>query len=523
MSHINTFALRNMTIEQLFDNNTTQFSGYEDISYIPKTDSYIWMYITPYQNTDDTLCDKINSYLGMLNMVLANKVTQKKPFYAFTIANLNTFNPTNNNNLQYTINNYNNTLYSIANTNAYFKVLDIVEFLSNYPQTQWVDWKYYLMSQMAINPRLNGNFKKWYDKKVDQINLKRKKCLVLDLDNTLWGGILGEDGPNGVKIGEDYPGNAFLEFQKSILALAKSGVILTVCSKNNLTDVEAFWNESKKQLITKDQLTTYRINWQDKATNIQEIATELNIGLDSIVFIDDNPTERALVKGMLPQVETPEFPSKPHMIAQFIEEVNETFFRVYNVTKEDENKLQQYRDKANRENQKALFDNFDNYIGSLEIELEIEPISDATIERAAQMTQKTNQFNLTTKRYTVAQIQNLIDNKSYTYTLSVKDKFGDNGIVGLLIITPKGEIDTLLMSCRVLGKNIEQQFVEHAINSMFNKSVIDKITGTYIASTKNAQVQNFYTKIGFEDNGNGHFAIDRKQFKYKENNNYKIK
>lgn len=205
-----------------------------------------------------------------------------------------------------------------------------------------------LFSQMGINPKLASDFSCWFEDRLREISLCRKKCLVLDLDNTLWGGVLGEDGIDGIKIGGDYPGKAFLYFQEGLLELAKRGVILTICSKNNERDVLDLWEKNPFVLLRKEHFSAWRINWRNKADNIRELSEELNIGLDSLVFVDDNPTERELVRQMLPMVEVPEFPKQSYMLPDFLISLSDRYFRVYSVTEEDRRKTEQYKANASR-------------------------------------------------------------------------------------------------------------------------------------------------------------------------------
>ena len=339
------------------------------------------------------------------------------------------------------------------------KVLDIAEFTRNYSSADLFDWKFYFMSQMGMNPKLHKEFKLWFEQKLNSIALKRKKCLVLDLDNTLWGGILGEDGIAGIKIGGDYPGKAFLYFQEALLQLSKSGVMLAVCSKNNEQDVLDAWERNPYIVLRKDSFVAYRINWNDKATNIKEISEELNIGLDSFVFVDDNPTERELVKQMLPMVSVPDFPSQPYEFPIFFKQLVEQYFKVYSITDEDKKKTEQYKANAARNKAQQSFADFDKFLESLNIQLTIEKANEFNISRIAQMTQKTNQFNLTTKRYTDSDIHSFVEKGWDIWCISVADKFGDNGTTGLIMINGD-EIDTFLMSCRVLGKGIEFEFLK---------------------------------------------------------------
>ena len=220
------------------------------------------------------------------------------------------------------------------------------------------------------------------------------------MDNTLWGGVLGEDGAEGIKIGGDYPGKAFSMFQKSLVELCKTGVILTVCSKNNESDVRYAWDNNPYIILTDRYISAYRINWDNKADNIIELSKELNIGLDSFVFVDDNPTERELIRRTLPMIAVPEFPSQAYELPAFFRQLVDNYFQVYSITNEDKQKTEQYKANAERAKMQKQFVNISEFIRSLDIEMTVERANQFTIPRIAQMTQKTNQFNLTTKRYT---------------------------------------------------------------------------------------------------------------------------
>ena len=322
---------------------------------------------------------------------------------------------------------------------------------------------------------------------------------MLDLDNTLWGGVLGEDGVDGIQIGNTYPGNAFLFFQQAILELKKQGVLLTVCSKNNEDDVFDLWNKHSDILLKKKDFVICKINWNDKAANILEISKELNIGLDSIVFVDDNPTERELVKKSLPELTVPDFPQEPYLLPQFYNEILTDFFSVHSLTEEDLNKSTQYIDNFSRKKFKNNFNDINKFISELEIVLSIEEVNDSNISRFAQMTQKTNQFNLTTKRYTDSDINSFREN-SLIYGLRVKDKFGDNGITALAIISIEDNnayIDSFLLSCRILGKRIEFEFMKYILLKL-KKMGLKKVYAKYIKTNKNIQTINFYDKLDFK-------------------------
>jgi FkbH-like protein len=493
------FIFRNCTIEPFFKGFEAYFSGYEDISFIDSTaDAYIWFYFMPYKLNNDIIAGEIAHYGEMLNMVYSN-IDKNKMFIIFTMAPIYELNYiTTNMVLKNTIIAYNQKIYAMSkHTNI--KIINIREFYYGFSDEQLIDWKYYFLSQMPINPKLAPQFITWFSRQLDVLAMKRKKCIVLDLDNTLWSGILGEDGADGIKMGENYPGNVYRFFQAYLLELNLMGIILAVCSKNNETDVFTVWEKHPDMLLKKDSFSAYRINWNNKADNIKEIAQELNIGLDSMVFIDDNPAERELIKQALPEVCAPDFPAHPYLFPIFIKQLTDDYFSTYTLTQEDLVKTQKYKENTERAQYKNLFTDMDTYLRSLEIKLTIEKLNEFNKTRFAQMTQKTNQFNLTTRRYTEIEIQSFADNGSLIYGLRVKDKFGDNGLTGLIIILLEKQtanIDTLLLSCRILGKEIEYVFVKYVLIKL-KEIGIQQVLASYIKTAKNEQVEQFYDKLGF--------------------------
>ncbi|MEI7661271.1 MAG: HAD-IIIC family phosphatase [Bacteroidota bacterium] len=521
-------------MENLFTDHAASFSGYDDISFIDQEASvYIWFYLLPFKNDPKSLSDEISSYFNKL-MLVFQQIPQDKYFFIFTL-DYPFYKPVQSGDfsLYQAITNFNIKIIQLAETHKNIKVIDISEFTGNYSPDKLIDWKFYFLSRMQINPKLAAEFKNWFNRQSDAIQSKRKKCIILDLDNTLWGGILGEDGITGIKLGGDYPGNAFLEFQKSLLELIKAGVILAICSKNNENDVLELWEKNPNMILKQEHFAASRINWNNKAVNVKEIATELNVGLDSIVFIDDNPSERELVKQFHPQVEIPDFPSQPYHLPVFITNLTDHYFRTYSLTEEDKVKTQQYRENAKRAVFQKGFSDFSEYLTSLEIELTLQKADAYTVPRISQMTQKTNQFNLTTKRYTETDILNFIENNCLIYSINVKDKFGDNGMTGLIILIPDKKsisvkIDSLLLSCRILGKGIEDAFVFTVLN-LLKSDGYKTVEATFEPTLKNEQVRNFYDKLGFVNNdknraseGSKHYSIDLSRHDFKINSYYKI-
>ena len=493
-----TYVYRNNTIERFLPSGYS-YSGYQDVSVVPEEASMcVWWYQSPMHFNIVALVSEIASYKQMLEMVI--KRLNGRPIVLVTMALMYDAQCTMHDEVlaETAIEDYNTFLYSLAQENTNVKVVDIRRFYQQYPQDEWLDWKFYMMSQMGLNPRLSAAFQQWWKREMDAIALKRKKCLVLDLDNTLWGGILGEDGVEGIRLSGDYPGKAYHLWQEGLKELKKSGVILCLCSKNNEGDVMEVWEKREDMVLKKEDFAAWRINWQDKATNIKELAAELNIGLDAMVFVDDNPTERELIRQTLPMVSVPDWVQQPYELPKLYKTLVSGFFRVYAITDEDKKKTEQYRQNAERMHAQASFKNMEDYVASLNLRLKIESLEledGAKITRAAQMTQKTNQFNLTTKRYEEGDIRKHIE-RGQVWVLSVSDRFGDYGISGLLILNEQDTIDTMLMSCRVLGKGIEEAFVKYVLGILKNQGV-EKVEGMYIPTAKNSQVETFWPKIGF--------------------------
>jgi FkbH-like protein len=325
-----------------------------------------------------------------------------------------------------------------------------------------------------------------------------RKCLVLDCDNTLWGGIIGEDGLDGIQIGRDWPGREYLEFQKAILELYEQGIILAINSKNNLADVMQVLNEHPQMLLREKHFASIMVNWDPKPQNMQKIAEQINIGLDSMVFIDDNPAERQLIKQTLPQVETMEMPADPSLFARTLRETG-LFARAY-LTDEDKNRGRIYAAQRQRDEFQKACTTLEDFLKSLAMAVSIRLAGKDDIKRAAQLTQRTNQFNLTTRRYTDADIAQMSQNPAWRiYVLGLKDKFGDNGTVGLAIIKTEEKnwkIDTFLMSCRVIGRQVEDALVDRICRDAITAGCAD-ISAEYISSAKNNLVADFWDKMGF--------------------------
>lgn len=328
---------------------------------------------------------------------------------------------------------------------------------------------------------------------------KSKKCLVLDLDNTLWGGVIGDDGLEGILLGQgDATGEAHLEVQRTALALRQRGVVLAVSSKNTDEIARQPFAKHPEMLLREDHIAVFQANWQDKASNIAAIAEELKLGLDSLVFLDDNPVERALVRRLVPEVAVPELPDDPALYGRTL--LAAGYFESIAFSAEDKQRADQYQDNARRVALQKQSGDVDGYLASLNMRLTFQPFDDAGRARIAQLINKSNQFNLTTRRYTEPEVA-LVQRDPSAFTLQVRlaDTFGDNGMISVLIcrqVEDSWEIDTWLMSCRVLGRKVEQAVLRELTEQARARGVT-RLLGRYLPTEKNKLVEQHYEKLGF--------------------------
>jgi FkbH-like protein len=328
---------------------------------------------------------------------------------------------------------------------------------------------------------------------------KSAKCLVLDLDNTLWGGVIGDDGLEGIVLGQGSgTGEAFTEFQRYVRALAERGVILAVCSKNDEINARQPFLLHPDMVLRCADITSFVANWTDKATNLRAIAKSLNIGLDSMVFVDDNPVERALIRRELPMVAVPELPDDPALFAQTIAAAG--YFEGLCVTEEDRARGELYQANAERERLKDTVTDMASYLDSLRMVMTAQPFDSVGLTRVTQLINKTNQFNLMTERLTEDEVASRMhDPKRLTLQVRLADRFGDNGVIAVLIARVNGTdamIETWLMSCRVLGRRVE----EACLNVLAERCAemgAERLIGLYRPTEKNGMVRQMYRSLGF--------------------------
>lgn len=327
------------------------------------------------------------------------------------------------------------------------------------------------------------------------------KCVVLDLDNTLWGGVIGDDGVEGIAIGAFGDGEPFFRLQHFLLELKRRGIVLAVCSKNEHATALSPFQTHPEMVLREEDFAVFIANWEPKPDNIRQIRAALNIGLDAIVFLDDNPFERQLVRETLPEVIVPELPEDPAEYVRAIAELN--LFEVTSFSDEDRRRADLYRQNASRQAMQASFTDLGEYLRSLDMRVTMRRFDAFALPRAAQLIQRSNQFNLTTRRYTLAECTAMAEaseDEVIPLSVSLTDKLGDNGLISVVILRPRGpvlEIDSWLMSCRVLGRGVEQ-YAMNAVVALARRRGCEAVVGTYIPTAKNGMVRDFYRQFGFE-------------------------
>jgi FkbH-like protein len=329
---------------------------------------------------------------------------------------------------------------------------------------------------------------------------RTKKCLVLDCDNTLWGGIIGEDGLDRIKLdAHTYPGKAYHDFQQSVLNLVARGTLLALCSKNNEQDVWEALEGHEHGLVRRKHITASRINWDNKVDNLLQLAEELNLGLDSFVFVDDSPVECELIRKALPEVTVLAVPDSLYLLPTLL--LRDGYFDQAALTDEDRARAAMYQAEKKRARSREAFRDIETYLADLDLRLRVAPATLANVPRVAQLTQRTNQFNLTTRRYTEHEINELLDGTdAAVYAMTAADRFGDYGLTGVMIARKAGrraKIDALLVSCRVLGRRLELAFVAQVLAALEKKWDVETWRAAYRPTAKNGQVATFWSRMGF--------------------------
>jgi FkbH-like protein len=377
-------------------------------------------------------------------------------------------------------------------------VVDLMSLSARLGYEQTFDERYWHFGRSPLSRAAMCALGREYVSFIRALRGRVRKCLVVDCDNTLWGGIVGEDGIGGIKLGSAYPGSCYTAFQREILNLKDRGVILSVCSKNNEEDVREVFRGHPEMLLREEHIAAWEVNWDDKVTNLRKIATRLNIGLDAIVFADDSRFECDFVRDNLPEVEVLNLGEEPSAYLRLLS--SSGYFDSLTFSREDSLRTQMYRAEAKRQELQKSTTSLPEYLAGLQMVATLGEADETTIARIAQLTQKTNQFNLTTRRYTESEIQCFASDPTMDVLyMKLRDRVSDLGMVGVAILKYEGQkatIDTFLLSCRALGRGAEGILLEHCLKSAA-KAGADRVLGCYARTSKNAQVADFYNRCHF--------------------------
>jgi FkbH-like protein len=395
--------------------------------------------------------------------------------------------------------NLNNKLYDLCSKVSSCHVVNYQQIISNFGLSNWGDLKLYYMAKIPFNVNAQIKIAKILSRTINAVVRIPIKCIVLDLDNTLWGGVIGEDGLLGIQLGNNYPGNVFKDFQKTLLGLRDQGILLAIASKNNIKDVVEVFEKNTDCVLKMNDFSAIQVHWDDKAKSIERISQELNIGLDSIVFFDDNPVERLWIQEQLPDVKIIDVPDSP--IGYIGSLIDSSYFDSLHTTKEDKDRHAQYKQQVKRSKLYKNSKTIDDFLKNLKMKVNIGHMSNVTINRLEQLINKTNQFNLTSKRYDSIDLEDIVSNDGMVLWVSVKDCYGDNGIVGVAIIkdvlSKKWVLDSFLLSCRIIGRKIETVFLSEIVN-IARDCGAQIIKGQYIYSKNNNLVSSFYKNHNFK-------------------------
>lgn len=394
----------------------------------------------------------------------------------------------------------NHYLASAVRSHRQVRLLDVDYLAALVGRSHWIDEKMWALAKepcaLEFMPLLAHGLVDLVGTNVGKVI----KCVVLDLDNTLWGGVIGDDGLEGIRLGDLEDGEAFVAFQRFILSLKQRGIILAVCSKNDHHNAILPFRDHPEMVLKESDFAVFVANWNNKADNIRHIQQTLNIGLDSMVFLDDNPFERNLVRQMLPEVIVPELPEDPSQYIRAVANLN--LFETSSYSEADTERADMYRVEAQREQAKSGFERIEDYLVSLDMAITLERFNTFNLPRIAQLIQRSNQFNLCTRRYSESECEQfMLDSERYCpFTLTLEDKFGNYGLISVVMLKRESDtlvIDEYLMSCRVLQRGVEN-FAMNNIFELARKLRVSHVKGCYIPTKKNGMVKDFYAGFGFE-------------------------
>ena len=403
-------------------------------------------------------------------------------------------------------------------------LFDLADTIAEIGRKQFYSNKMWYMSSMPYSRDGLNAVTNEIDRVLGSAFETRKKIIALDLDNTLWGGVIGEDGVDGIELSDHKEGQRYFDFQRQLLEMKNRGIVLGIVSKNNEEDAEAAIRNHPAMLLRDDEFVSRKINWENKAINLKAMEGELNLTEGGFIFIDDNPVERETVKGECPDMLVPDFPADTTELLSFAEDIWFDYCRPLRVLGEDLKKTQMYQNEAKRKQEMESSLNLDDYIAKLEMVADIHRMRGSELERVVQLINKTNQFNVTTKRYTQVEVEEIAaDPNNAIYVVYSSDKYGDSGLISVIILIGSDvdvRIDTFLMSCRVMGRKLEDVILNE-LAAKYQKKMI----GEFIPTAKNAPVRELFDRLGFspvsDDDGHKVYEMDGTGYQKKEFSSYK--
>ncbi|MDY7394008.1 HAD-IIIC family phosphatase [Aureibaculum sp. 2210JD6-5] len=508
---------------QTFDSNSEFYEFKADYVVVIYCINKLYKKFGKLENEDKSkFSDKIISGFNALQQSINKSLNTKIIFFNFNEINDSVFGNYANKtetSFIYQTRKINFELMDFAKDLKNVFIQDICLLQSQYGSDALMDNKFYVNTELFFKIDILPIIAKNTADIIQSIEGKFKKCLILDLDNTVWGGIIGDDGIENIQIGDLGIGKAFTELQIWAKLLKHRGVILAVCSKNDEVNAKEPFEKHPEMILSLEDISVFVANWDNKADNINYIQKVLNIGFDSMVFLDDNPFERNMVRSHIADITVPELPHDPAEYMTYIRSLN--LFETASYTNEDEIRTSKYQVEAKRAVAQEKFVNETDFIESLEMECKVESFNKFNTPRVAQLTQRSNQFNLRTIRYSEQEVENLRNNKScVTRAYSLNDKYGEYGLISLVILKKSDPktlfIDTWIMSCRVLKRDVDK-FVLNTLVQAALDIKCDTIVGEYIRTTKNSIVENHYKDLGFSKEGD---FWELKLNKYKKMNCY---
>lgn len=392
----------------------------------------------------------------------------------------------------------NQMLEQFVAENSFAQLLNLQSVFTQYGLKNITDPRFEALGRLYFSPAGAEHIARFFARGIQTLRQTPCKVLVLDLDNTVWGGILGEDGAQGIKIGGEGQGYLFTRFQQAVLSLKKNGILLALCSKNNEDDALKVFKEHPDMVLKLEDISAYRINWEQKALNIRSMAEELNLGVNSFVFFDDSSFERENVRQLAPEVQVIEVPKDPSLYIQALHDF--TGFDIFRVTDEDKKRAKQYTEEAKRKTLQKSSGSLEEFYRSLEMKATLSFADESNFTRVHQLIWKTNQFNLTTKRYEEAELRQMLASPNFEIMLlRLQDKMGESGITGVVILKKEKdmwEIENLMLSCRIIGRTVEFGLIRQ-IADRARQAGAQILEASFIPSSRNQVAAQYLGQSGF--------------------------